>query len=664
MAIAESAGDELWAALRERPEDVGLLVRAAQALLVDGDLPAAHGFAVRADELAQTSTAPVLLLADILCRQGDAAAAAEALRARRAQHGASEGFLNRLGHCEAIAGDLAQARDTLHEALVRFPEDAEVHNDLGVVCHGLGDVQCALAHFAAALAADPSHATARANLGDLQVDDRATPGGLESAYADAVARDPGDFAALALLARLNLERDRYRAAGNLLVRMLDLDRDRAQAAIRFGIERLRDACATDDLAIGGAVGAYCRRGLLHHLLRELDQAKICYEQACMREPGHGFAGAMLTAVNQTLAEPDDHRGFALDAGTNIARNRQELEDRAERLDSTPATIEIASTNVCNIDPPCVQCWKHIDTDHGWLNDDARHLGRDLIERLAPFARRAEHVSLHGVGEPLANPHLFETVRWCDEPTAVTFVSNALLFNDARIEKVLQHDVAMIDFSLDAGTAETYRKIRHNDFDKATGNIRALIEERDRRGLSRPRVGINMCLMRENVGDVPAFVQLCHDLGADIAHIFHMNEGASYRFGWFDYQDQLCQNDPETHDRYVEQGFALAEQLGVELVLSGRRRLSVPDDARQHARKDVDTERFFCAKPWTSLLVRVDGAVFNCCWQARPIGHLEQSSTWEIWNGELLQDIRRSTAQGVAHERCKSRISPCPYLGRS
>ena len=129
--------------------------------------------------------------------------------------------------------------------------------------------------------------------------------------------------------------------------------------------------------------------------------------------------------------------------------------------------------------------------------------RDYIERVAPLVRRSRAVSLHGIGEPLANPHLFDTVRWCDATTSVSFVSNALLFNAARIQKVLAHDVALVDFSLDAGTAATYRKIRHNDFDKAVGNIRRLIEERDRRGLKRPRIGINMCLMRENVADVPA-----------------------------------------------------------------------------------------------------------------------------------------------------------------
>ncbi len=656
-ATAEAIGlDELMASVRQRPNDVALLTRTAEALLAQGDLPLAHGFATRANELAKTSSAPVRTLARILCQQGEAMAAVDALAARRADFRQEPGFLAALGRTAALAGDAALARAVLHDALDLEPDDADAHNDLAVLYQDARDRGRALAHLGAALRARPDHADARANLRALTGGDALPAISLEKAHTDAVARNPGDYESIALLAALHLRADRYRAAGNLLVRMLELAPDRARRTLADSIGRLR--------AGADSAAAFCRRGLLHQLLAERDQAKTCYEQALRAEPESGFARAMLAAINQHLLLPDLHDAFALGAVANAARNAEELAARATVLDSTPTMMEVASTNICNIDPPCVQCWKHVDPAHGWLDDDARHLSRDHIERVAPFVRRTQRVTLHGIGEPLANPHLFDTVRWCDEGTDVAFVSNALLLNDARIARVLDQDVALIDFSLDAGTPETFRRIRHNDFHKAIGNIRRLREERDRRGRQRPRIGLNMCLMRENVTDVPAFVRLCHELGADVAHIFHMNHGADYRFQWFDYKAQHCENDPATHDRCVEEGFALAAALGVDLHMSGRRRLAVPDEARRHAGAPIDTKAFFCPKPWDSLLVQVDGTVFNCCWQARPVGHLDRQSIWQIWNGELLQDVRRSTAAGVPHAACVSPINPCPYLGRT
>ncbi|MEZ5966986.1 MAG: radical SAM protein [Planctomycetota bacterium] len=638
---------ELRTSLAQRPNDVELLCAMAQAFLVEGDAAAARGFAARADELAATDPRPVLILAQALLAQGRAEEAAAALTARRAAFGGREGFLLALAQAHAATGNDDSAYRTLH-AVLRGPHDhAEAHHALGDLWLARGEAALAAAHVAAAAHGDG--ATRWDSLADT--------------YGHHLARSPQDVDALLLVAGLALRGDDFVAAGHAYVRALEVGGDDARTLVAEESELWRPGMEGDDPACGGRAGDFVRRGLLLHVLGRKDQAKAAYERACMRAPDHAFARAMLAALNGSLGLPSDHAVFALDAAANAAANAREVEDRATVLQSTPTTIEVASTNVCNIDPPCVQCWKHIDPTHGWLQDDAHHLSRDQLETLAPFVRRSSRVSLHGVGEPLANPHLFESVRWCDSRTAVMFVSNALLFNDARIDRVLQHRVTMIDFSLDAGTADTYRAIRHNDFAKATGNIRRLIEERNRRGLDRPNVVINMCLMRRNVADIPAFVQLAHELGVTSAHLFHMNHGASYRFGWFDYGEQHCDNDPESHDRYVEEGFALAERLGVDLHLSGRRRLAAHDDERRHWGRDLAQERFFCPKPWDSLLVQVNGDVFNCCWQAHPLGNLRHDSLWQVWNGALLQEVRAKTAAGDPHPVCTGSASRCPFLGR-
>jgi len=639
---------ELHVALRRKPDDVGALFDLACALRDMDDLAAARGFAARANELARTDSRPVRLLADVLLAQGFAAEAVAALVARHADFAGEPGYLLALAQAQRAQGDDAGERASLH-AVLRSPHDHGAgHHQLATNWQRCGEPALARAHLEAAALAEASADASGATVH------------LTAAYSQRLVQAPHDRDALALVATSLLARGDLVAAGRACVRLLELHGDAGRALLSAASERWRTPANEEGPA---AAAALVRRGLLLHVLGRRDQAKTCYERALTSIPEAPFARDLLAAINTALGLPDGHVAFALDALENQACNARELEQRAVVLASTPTTLEIASTNVCNIDPPCVQCWKHLDPAHGWLNDDARHLSRDQIETLAPFVRRSRRVSLHGIGEPLANPHLFETVRWCDASTDVVFVSNALLFTDARIDRVLAHRVALIDFSLDAGTAETYRRIRHNDFAKAVGNIRRLIAERDRRGLVLPEVVINMCLMRANVADVPAFVRLAHDLRVTAAHLFHMNHGASYRFGWFDYAAQHCDQDPDTHDRFVEEGFALAEQLGVRLHLSGRRRLAVADSERKHWGTEVTGARFFCSKPWDSLLVQVNGDVFNCCWQARPLGNLERESLWQIWNGPLLRDLRARTAAGDPHPVCTESSSRCPFLGR-
>jgi hypothetical protein len=173
----------------------------------------------------------------------------------------------------------------------------------------------------------------------------------------------------------------------------------------------------------------------------------------------------------------------------------------------------------------------------------------------------------------------------------------------------------------------------------------------------------MCLMRENVSDIPKFVRLARDLGAESAHIFHMNKGASYTYDWFNYEEQHCEKDPVNHDLFVEEGFALAEKLGVKLVMSGQRSLGNPGQGTLFHNAPVNTKTFFCEKPWTSLLVMTGGEVFNCCWQAKPVGSLQGSSLLNVWNGSTLAEVRRSTAMGVPHRICLNNVNQCPYLGR-
>jgi len=393
----------------------------------------------------------------------------------------------------------------------------------------------------------------------------------------------------------------------------------------------------------------------------IERAKTIFELISKKYPNNKLASVALQKTNRMLNLSDGHNSFHQKSRENKKLNKEEISNRKLHLNSTPQVLEIGTTSVCNTIPPCVQCPKHNDPKLGYINNDAYHIPKSYIKRLQPFARRSVSVSLHGVGEPLTCSYLFDVLKYIrDNNTRVNFSTNGLLLTERKVEEILLRKVTFVNFSLDAATAKTYKKIRHHDFEKVINNIKNLISERDKRGLKKPRIFINMTLMRANVKEIPDFIKLAKQLNADV-QFFHLIKGPSYKFNWFDYESQHCDNDPKTHDLYVERGFKLAKKLGVKIVFTGKRNLLDDDSIIMHNSIEVDKNTFFCESPWNHLLIDTDGSVYNCCWQVTPLGNLKESSIWEIWNGKVIKEIRESTAQGVHHPICNHGGSMCAFV---
>src|SRR5262249_42078956 len=145
-----------------------------------------------------------------------------------------------------------------------------------------------------------------------------------------------------------------------------------------------------------------------------------------------------------------------------------------------------------------------------------------------------------------------------------FNTNGLLLTTRIAEKLVELGLGWVNVSIDAATADTYRKIRRSDFARLVANIRALIAARGSR--PRPQVFINMTLMRENIHEAPAFVRLGAELGVDQVIFQQMNVSTAIAapiesHGWvFDYQAQLLQHDPDRHREMIEAAYAEAARV--------------------------------------------------------------------------------------------------------
>ena len=67
----------------------------------------------------------------------------------------------------------------------------------------------------------------------------------------------------------------------------------------------------------------------------------------------------------------------------------------------------------------------------------------------------------------------------------------------------------------------------------------------------------------------------------------------------------------------------------------------------------------CRHPWDNVQILANGVVKPCCWMTgKGVGNLNDHSLEELWNGDIMQDIRRHITRGQVHSICRGK--PCPY----
>lgn len=237
------------------------------------------------------------------------------------------------------------------------------------------------------------------------------------------------------------------------------------------------------------------------------------------------------------------------------------------LKNPPFAVTLETSSICNL--RCLMCPQAIGAV-----DRPKHMDQSYTEMLSGFISTATSMQLHGIGEPLASPSFWETLKLLRPECASSINSNFTLLNESKTQLLLESNLKIINVSLDAATKETYRKIRRYDFDIPIKNIKAFIAGRNNKGASLPEIHINMTLMRENIEELKDFVALANDLGVDKVQVWQLNampreQMKMYEFQFddyaFSYEEQGLWNYPELSDKNVKEALAYAEEINMPMM---------------------------------------------------------------------------------------------------
>lgn len=296
---------------------------------------------------------------------------------------------------------------------------------------------------------------------------------------------------------------------------------------------------------------------------------------------------------------------------------------------SPEILNLELSYACNLH--CWMCPRSLPTQ------EQGFLPLQLFERIKPALSRFRYIHLSGFGEPLLYPRLPEIVGASKAAGCHTsFTTNGTLLNREMSKDLLRQGIDAINVSIDAGSAQTYERVRGaGRFAQVIDNLRQLQELRRRMDV-RVELQWVFLMMISTIGELPNAVRLAAELGFARLVAKHMETAISRE----DLAEALFNTaiapdlDADTNSRfreYVDAARWEAKQRDIALVVHPRR---------------YGIDGTCLAQPLKSLFVDFEGNLSACCYlnvrNVRPYMNQQPADTGVIGNiaehslDELLQ----------------------------
>ncbi len=300
----------------------------------------------------------------------------------------------------------------------------------------------------------------------------------------------------------------------------------------------------------------------------------------------------------------------------------------------PFSAVIGVTDQCNLN--CRMCPRfapEIKKD-GLSEMDFGHFQK-IVDTM-PFLYA---VTLLGMGEPLLHKDIFKMIHYAKKRKlhVALFTNGMLLTNDVS-SRLISSGVDRIFFSIDGATAATVESIRAGvKFGVLLGNIECMIRLKKERQ-SSIRLSLRSIVMRNNIHELPALVELARRLG--ISEVGVQDIQYVYETGISTAEHALrtlpAGEKTEIRSRFRETEQA-AEKYGIKLTLP---KLNQP-------------QRWTgCYQPWHEMSITSKGFVLPCCVLHNMFfGNIFAEHPLRIWNNERFIDWRIRMRSGRPPQPC-------------
>lgn len=288
---------------------------------------------------------------------------------------------------------------------------------------------------------------------------------------------------------------------------------------------------------------------------------------------------------------------------------------------------------------------------------------EIVRESGKLGTKAWNIA--GISEPMCKPKtLFEVMKTVKAYNMFgELTTNGTLWKEKDVKRTIEMGWDSVCVSIDAPDAKTHDHIRRADgaFKKATDTIRLFNKWRSRFNSEVPCLTLNMVLNKLNYKKLPDMIKLAHGLGADALFvepmIVYTDVGEEIKLDEKEIAElsEIIKETKKLADEYYiaptitcitpEKEFQ-KELIGKTSDIRG----VLMDDARKHSTDKILS--IPCYYPWFFLMIRADGSAIHCG-ECKKVGdNLKNKTLEEVWNGGLLNGIRKDFIEGGLPTYCK------------
>lgn len=292
--------------------------------------------------------------------------------------------------------------------------------------------------------------------------------------------------------------------------------------------------------------------------------------------------------------------------------------RKGKLHSMPIGIDLIATTSCNF--KCIYCEKYESKENKDISiEDFNKIADSLFPTLT-------YIKLGSATEHFLHKDFAKILKRCYESNLnIILNTNGSRLNKQNIDLLFKYKVRILGISLDGASKETTEKIRKGlDFNALITNIKEINRIKKELNSKYPVLTFNFVAIRENIEELPQFMDLMHELNVRKVRIMHL-----YAHAFADYSQSLFFYE-ELATKFFKIAAKKAKDYNINLLLP-----------RPINDKIQSTNCYF---PFHEIGITPNGDVAYCCgaWNQQKMGNLlQQNFRQDIWNSNLYQKIRRT-----------------------
>lgn len=264
----------------------------------------------------------------------------------------------------------------------------------------------------------------------------------------------------------------------------------------------------------------------------------------------------------------------------------------------------------------------------------------LIDELAGMGLKV--LRLSGGGEPLLHPKIRDFLD--DLPrhgiTMDNVTTNGFMLTPPIVERLIALPTREMIVSLNESHPQRYAemmKVRQDWFHRVVENMKAIIAERNRRGVSEPRMVAQFFVWKGNYRHLDEMITLSKEIGVDSIYlrtIYGLEESQRLTEEERDELRRLTEPHIQRESR---------DDLAIDYTFEN---IVFDSNPKGERKPPCSTGRDrYCYIGWYSTTIRGNGDVYPCCiLQQLPdypvLGNVLHHSFREIWLGDAYRQLRR------------------------